>query len=167
MFSITPVGTHFIPGIRKLAFEIWPVSYRTILSEEQLGYMLELFYSETALRNQMEQKHHQFVMAFEGETPVGFASYAASEENASHFHLHKIYVLPECHGKGYGKKLIQYIRGEIEKQEACCLTLNVNKHNPALEFYQHLGFRIRESVIIEIGNGYVMDDYILELSPIT
>jgi hypothetical protein len=37
----------------------------------------------------------------------------------------------------------------------------VNKYNKAKDFYLHNGFEIAESVVVQIGNGYVMDDFIM------
>ena len=40
---------------------------------------------------------------------------------------------------------------------------NVNKNNKdAIEKYIHLGFKQIDFVVPDIGNGYVMDDYVME-----
>ena len=39
--------------------------------------------------------------------------------------------------------------------------LNVNKYNKAQFFYQKLGFIITKEEVIDIGNNYIMDDYVM------
>jgi ribosomal protein S18 acetylase RimI-like enzyme len=41
--------------------------------------------------------------------------------------------------------------------------LNVNKANPTVAFYKKFGFTITEETVAHIGEGYVMDDYIMTL----
>ena len=62
-----------------LAQQIWPVTYGNILTSQQLDYMLQLFYSPASLRKQMKEDKHRFLMVEEGDEPMGFASWAASE----------------------------------------------------------------------------------------
>lgn len=147
-----------IPVIRALAYKIWLVTYSPILSEEQINYMLKLFYSEDALARQMQS--HQFFLGFHWGNPVAFASVGSTEEQHV-FKLHKIYLLTSLQGKGMGRFLIDYIIGVIKSKGATDLELNVNRHNTALGFYQKLGFGIIKTEDIDIGEGYWMNDYVL------
>lgn len=61
--------------IRAIAHTAWPVAYGSILSPAQLAYMLELMYSEAALREQMTVKGHRFIIAEDKGQPVGFAGF--------------------------------------------------------------------------------------------
>ncbi len=146
-----------------LAQQIWPETYRDILSAGQLSYMLTLFYSPASLRKQMMEQGHMFLMAEEGEKPVGFASYSQTSTPGL-FKLHKIYVLPGQQGKGLGRALLDFIREDIRSRGATRLQLNVNRHNPACRFYEKLGFRISGQEDIDIGATYFMNDYIMELT---
>jgi len=64
--------------------------------------------------------------------------------------------------KGAGKKLIEYIILAIKKAGATALQLNVNRMNAAKIFYEKLGFTVLYEEDIAIGNGYFMNDYIME-----
>lgn len=145
--------------IHTLAHEIWPITYSTILSAEQLEYMLEHIYSEASLQKQFETGHH-FLIAEENKKPVAFADYNQLKDDV--YKLQKIYVLSNQQGKGIGKLLINHIIQKIKVEGATVLLLNVNRHNKAKQAYEHLGFKIIGEEDIDIGEGYFMNDYILE-----
>jgi ribosomal protein S18 acetylase RimI-like enzyme len=163
MINICKSGTESIPLIRKLSLRIWPEAYASILSDDQISYMLNLMYSEDALQMQIDQKHHQFIIAYDDAEPVGFASYGLkSSEEPEIYRLHKLYVIPGLHGKGIGKKLLQFIATDIIPKDPEKLELNVNKYNQAISFYEKMGFNIIREEKIDIGHGYIMDDYVME-----
>jgi len=151
-----------IPLIRQLTFAIWPQTYRDLLTPAQVEYMLELIYSEPALHQQIAVDGCTFIIIYDNGEPVAFASY--SETKPQVWKLHKIYVLASQQGKGTGKFIIEYIVDEIKLQHAKALQLQVKRDNPAQHFYTKLGFTIIESADFDIGNGYFMKDYIMELA---
>ena len=147
--------------IQQLAQTIWPVCYGEIVSAEQLEYMLDLIYTPAALKAQME-KGHQFIIAYEAEMPIGYASYSAkSADEPTTFRLHKIYVLTGLQTKGIGSLLLEYVTTQSKNAGATLLELNVNKYNAAKIFYEKKGFAVLKEEVIDIGNGYVMDDYVM------
>ncbi len=160
MITIEDAGPEDIPVIRSLAERIWAATYSSILSKEQLDYMMEMIYSKAALSNQMDTLHHQFLLVYEEKEPVGFAAYAATPEPGI-YKLHKIYVSPELQGKGIGRLIIDEVIMRTKSMGATILELNVNRHNKARSFYEKLGFTIHDKVDIPIGNGYFMNDYVL------
>jgi Sortase and related acyltransferases len=160
MFSIKKAGTNDIPLIRELTFRVWPQTYASILTQEQIDYMLEMMYSENSLQKQMTKDGCQFVIVYEDGNPVGFASY--NEEEPRRWKLNKIYILRNQQGKGTGKYVISYIIEEIKKQDATSLFLQVNQYNNAKAFYERLGFSEVDFINLDIGNGFFMNDYIME-----
>lgn len=160
MFEIKKAGTGDIELIRDITFRVWPQTYSSIISREQIDYMLELMYSPTSLQRQMIEESCQFIIVYEDGNPVGFASY--NEEEPARWKLNKIYVLPDQQGKGTGKFVIHYIIDEIKKQNADSLFLQVNRHNNAKIFYERLGFTEVDLINLDIGNGFFMNDYIME-----
>lgn len=148
--------------VRTIAEETWPIAYGEILSTAQLEYMFDMMYSTTSLLEQAAKKNSQFLLAKEGNDYLGFASYEIDIHQTNKTKIHKIYILPETQGKGIGKKLIDYIADEAQKQKNIAIVLNVNKYNKALYFYLKLGFSNVKEEVIDIGNGYVMDDYVME-----
>lgn len=150
-----------IPTIRTIAHEAWPLAYGEILSPEQVAYMLGRMYSETALAEQMERGHH-FLLALTGDLAVGFAGYELKYQGTRITRLHKLYLHPEHKRKGYGRVLLDEVLQAAAHGGDSAVNLNVNKYNPSLGFYTHLGFvRVGEEVI-DIGGGFVMDDFVLE-----
>jgi diamine N-acetyltransferase len=160
MFEIKKAEVGDIPLIRELTFRVWPQTYASILSQEQIDYMLEMMYSESSLKKQMTEGGCQFIIIYENGNPVGFASY--SEEETQRWKLNKIYVLQNQQGKGTGKYMINYIIEEIKKLNANSLYLQVNRYNNAKTFYEKLGFAETDFINLDIGNGYFMNDYVME-----
>lgn len=158
IFTIIKASVEDLSVIRQLADEIWPATYKTILTVPQISYMMDMFYSEASLHNQFAK--HQFILGKLGRRPVAFASFGPSDD-PSIFKLHKIYLAPELQGMGIGRKMIDYVVEAVKTVNATALDLNVNRHNPALGFYQKLGFQIVREEDNDIGNGYWMNDYVM------
>jgi len=148
-----------IPLIRDLTFRIWPQTYTGLLTPEQIEYMLGMMYSESSLEKQMNSGS-QFIFVYDDEEPVGFAAYFSKE--LSIYKLDKIYILPSQQGKGTGRFVIDYIVDELKKKEASALQLQVKRDNKARFFYEKLGFKILHEINVDIGNGYLMNDYLME-----
>lgn len=150
-----------IPTIGYLAQQIWPVTYGAILPEGQLDYMLDMNYSPESLNDQITKLHHRFLIAELDEDAVGYASFSASEDEGV-YKLHKIYVLPQTQGLGVGRALLDFVTEQILEEGASALRLNVNRYNKAKDFYEKQGFSVTKEVDIEIGNGFQMNDYVME-----
>lgn len=160
MFEIKKATVQEIPLIRELTFRVWPQTYASILTQEQIDYMLDMMYSEASLQKQMTMEGSEFIIVYEDGNPVGFASYA--EVEPKRWKLHKIYILQNQQGKGTGKFVIDHIIEEIAKKNASSLFLQVNQHNKAKGFYEKLGFAEVDFINLDIGNGFFMNDYIME-----
>jgi len=133
-----------------------------LLILEELDYMLTKFYSIQSLENQLANGH-VFILVSENNMNLGFISFEINAEKTTKTKIHKLYVLPKNQGKGIGMKLIDYVKNESVINENTALFLNVNKQNNAQEFYIKYGFKITKDIVINIGNGYVMDDFEMEL----
>jgi len=162
--KLTELKIEQLPIVIDLTKKIWPVAYGEILSKAQLNYMVDKFYNETALREQIEVKGHIFYLAQdEDDKFVGFLSYEINcEPNKTK--IHKIYVLPETQGTGLGKQFFELVKEKAIENHQKGIFLNVNKYNNAIHFYTKLGFTKIKDEVIDIGNGYVMDDYVMEVA---
>ena len=162
MITFRKAGPDDCGLIHTLAGEVFPATYGEILSGEQLDYMMQWMYSVPNLRSQMDEGH-VYYLAYLDEEPCGYVS--VQPEGADLFHLQKIYVLPRFQGKGIGlalfRKAVEHIR-EVHPGP-CTMELNVNRHNPALRFYERQGMRKVCEGDFPIGNGYYMNDYIMAL----
>jgi ribosomal protein S18 acetylase RimI-like enzyme len=151
--------------VRDLANAIWPSTYGNILSTAQLEYMLDTFYSIANLEKQLNNGQ-VFELLLEDNNVIGFVAYElnCNLENLNQplTKIHKIYLLPETQGKGFGKFMINEIVKIAKSNNQKGIFLNVNKYNKAKIFYEKLGFVISKEEVIDIGNDYVMDDYVME-----
>lgn len=160
--KLIQIKANQLPIIIELTKKIWPVAYGTILSKAQLDYMIQKFYNETALQELMQKGHIFYLAHDEKENYVGFVSYEIN--SAPHkTKIHKIYVLSETQGMGLGRQFFELVKEQAKENNQKSIFLNVNKYNSALHFYTRLGFTIIKDEVIDIGEGYVMDDYIMEL----
>ncbi|MGN7987604.1 GNAT family N-acetyltransferase [Pedobacter sp. 22226] len=147
--------------IRDIAAATWPSTYLDIIGQAQIDYMLDKMYNRGELLKQL-MEGHIFLIAEEGENQFGFAGYSITGHEERIYKLHKLYVLPSAHGKGVGKILINEVFNQVKDAGGSALQLNVNKHNKAKDFYLKGGFTVKESVKIDIGGGFFMDDYVME-----
>ena len=157
--TIKEATTADIPLLNKLAEATWHHTYKSILSEEQIAYMFEVIYKEEALLRQM-QDGQIFLLLYADAQPVGFAAYSEKEAEEKIYKLNKIYLLPECQGKGYGKHLLTFVEEQVKKRGALVLDLNVNRYNNAQQFYERCGYHVHQQENIAIG-PYWMNDYVM------
>lgn len=148
--------------IKDLAYQIWPHTYGSILSKQQLDYMLEQFYSIKNLENNLTQLNHQFYLVKEENQFVGFFSTEINYNNKPTTRIHKIYLKPETQGKGFGSKVINFVEQLALQHNNSSINLNVNRYNKALHFYIKLGFEIILQEDIRLDHGYLMEDYLME-----
>ncbi|MBC6368933.1 GNAT family N-acetyltransferase [Algoriphagus sp. AK58] len=149
--------------VQSIAHRTWPSTFANILSPEQIEYMLNWMYDLRMLESQLE-KGHTFLLAEENGKELGFAGFELNYSEGPKAKLHKIYLLPEAQGKGVGKALILEVADRAKKANQKSLLLNVNKYNQkAIDFYLKMGFQEIYKEVIDIGNGYVMDDVVMEL----
>ena len=126
--------------------------------------MLTKFYSVEALKQQLEERNQVFYVATNDfNKPQGFVAYELNAE-PNKTKIHNIYVLPQTQGTGLGKKLVYLVKVKALENNQKTIFLNVNKYNKAKFFYEKLGFTITKEEVIDIGNNYMMDDYVMELS---
>ncbi|ASS48903.1 MAG: hypothetical protein A3D31_05795 [Candidatus Fluviicola riflensis] len=153
-----------IPAIQHVAQQTWPETFKEILTPAQIGYMLNWMYSTESLSASINHPSQSFWLYRENGETLGFAGieHHYSGENATK--LHKIYVLPQAQGKQIGKQLLEKVISEARNAGSKALLLNVNRYNNATTFYEKQGFRIINEVNIDIGNGYLMEDYEMTLS---
>lgn len=158
MAKIIEADIRHIPVIQNLASETWWQTYREILSKEQIRFMLDELYSDVALTKAMRARAQIFILL---EDEGGYQAFAAYGSLSDKYRLHKLYVHPRNHGKGYGKNLIQFV---FDKAGGQPVELNVHRANPAVRFYEKMGFRIIREEDIPFG-AYYLNDYIMQYVP--
>jgi len=151
-----------IPSIVEIAEKTWRTTYTAILSADQLDYMLAAIYGTAALTNVMRNGAQQFLLLKDDHGIQGFISFGARPEDPKVVKIHKLYVLPENHGKGYGTILIEEVKKRMRAKGITTLDLNVNRYNPAQHFYRKLGFSVLREEDVPIGQFW-MNDYVMRL----
>jgi len=162
MILISEATVDDIATIQVIAKKTWPVAYREILSKEQLNYMLDKMYSNETLKEDFINEGHHFILAKEKDSCLGFASFEHNYLNKEVTRIHKLYILPQVQGNGIGKLLVDAVIQFAQEKHSTLLSLNVNRFNEAVAFYKKNGFDIIGEEDIEIGNGYLMEDFIME-----
>ncbi len=159
------------PAVGLLAKRIWNAHYPSIISQEQIDFMLEDRYAPEHLLKQLHEGQHFLLAEQEGEV-LGFLSYSPLKHvlnttlrgydyGEGACFLHKFYLASECHGKGLGSAML----GELHRRipEIRLLRLQVNRRNEqAWRFYQKQGFEIIAEADFEIGGGFLMEDFVME-----
>jgi len=159
--QILPAAESDLPAIIELAGVIWRAHYPGIISTGQIEYMLAKMYSLETLRQEICLRAIRYERLFVGQELAGFAAYGPTEEPKV-FKLYKLYLHPDWHGRGLGSLLLSHCEHEVRTLGADRLLLTVNKRNPkAIAAYERNGFAIKESVVMDIGRGFVMDDYVM------
>jgi GNAT superfamily N-acetyltransferase len=145
-----------------LAHEIWHRHYPGIITAEQIDYMLARGYSRDALAPFATDPTRGLALAERDAQPLGFAAWYPPGE-PHRMKLDKLYVLPLAHGQGVGRALIEHVAHAARRAGCRTLTLNVNRKNTgSVRAYERCGFRIVKRGDFPIGNGFVMEDYIME-----
>lgn len=158
--QIIKADEQFIPRTSGFAREVFIDYYDHLIGNAQATYMAELFLSEEAIGKLIEDGA-VFIIVMDRDEIVGFSEYAREDDRVF---LSKLYVRKDRRGKGIGRMMFEECKRYALSNGIFRIYLTVNKHNtPSYETYLHLGFRVVDSVVNDIGHGYVMDDYIMEL----
>lgn len=160
--KIIAADSRHFQSIQQIAHITWFPTFKNILSDEQIRYMLERMYSLEALAKQVSEQNHSFLLAVNENQEIGYASYELNYKNTLGTKIHKLYVLPAFQGKNIGKRFIEHIEKIALENQQTHLQLNVNRFNQAVHFYQKNNFEIIGSEDIDIGNNYLMEDFIME-----
>jgi GNAT superfamily N-acetyltransferase len=143
--------------IAPLAEKIWKKHYITVISMEQIEYMLKKMYSHEGLLKQMKEGH-EFTLVYLNSIPVGYIS--VSTKDHKNYFLHKFYVDTDEQSKGIGTEFLNYMLTTLKDPQSVELTVN-RKNYTAVNFYFKNGFKIREVADFDIGNGYFMNDFVM------
>lgn len=162
--EIRKAQRHELNILEKLARAIWPSTYSDIISAAQIEFMLSWMYAEQTLQSQFDEGHEFYILS-EQNSDLGFLALewisSTTDRKQQTLKINKLYILSQQQNKGFGKALIQKAIQRASETKVLEIILQVNKANKAKDFYAHLGFQIKEEAIFDIGNGFVMDDYIM------
>ena len=143
-------------AVESLAHKIWNEHYAPIIGQAQVAYMLDKYQSFKAIRHQVREGAKYYIVKHD-QKDIGYVSFEIKDEDAF---MSKIYLLSSHRGKGIGKDCLRFVENYAKENGLRALSLSVNKKNLlAKSFYENNNFKIIEEVAVDIGGGFVMDDY--------
>ena len=159
MLKFTEVTQENIPALAQLAHEIWFEYWKTLLSPEQIKYMVEKFQSENAIRSQYNNERYTYwFIDLNGEN-IG---YFGLSEQTDYLFLSKLYIKKDFRSQGFGHKAFDEIKKIAAEKHYNEIQLTVNKYNSnTIAAYKKWRLEIIDAVVTDIGSGFVMDDYIM------
>jgi len=164
MFELIPVKTD--EQLRKLSVlseQIWHECFPGIISEEQIDYMVEHFQSYNAMQRQLSCEGYNYFFIADGEDICGYTGFVPQPEEGRMF-LSKLYLRSDCRGRGLASKAIERLCDVCRENRLGRIRLTVNIHNKqAIGVYLHKGFTVVFDQKADIGNGFFMDDHVMEL----
>lgn len=150
--------------LRTLGETIWRQHYSTIISMAQIDYMLVGRYSPEKLRAYLSAQDRWLKLLMVDGNSVGYCSYAFTED-VIEMKLEQLYLLAAFKRRGLGGLMLDHVESQARGFGQSSLMLTVNKHNiDSIAVYRQRGFTVREEAVFDIGNGYVMDDYVMHKS---
>ncbi len=148
----------YLPTIQNLSRKIWNESYSSLLSQGQIDYMLSLMYNSDRIVAEIEKGYGWYLTSVSNK----YAGYFSLEYSEDHLFLHKFYLDAAYHGQGVSIQMMNFVEHTAETHQMNEIRLGVNKENKrAIRFYEKMGFEIEKEMITDIGEGFVMDDYIM------
>ena len=164
MPTVLPLTLDDTDLIIALAKTIWRSHYKDIISTAQIEYMLNQRYHAALIKKQIQDNSTWWNKLVLNKQIIGFSCYLLTD-NPKVLKLDKLYLHPHHQRKGYGTILVDNIKQFMRYHAFEQLTLAVNKHNTsAIAAYLHYGFTISDDIIIDIGSGFVMDDYLMTMT---
>jgi len=162
--QISPVSRADVDAIAALARIVWQDAYPGIITQAQIDYMLEQRYNTLRLLEELGMPNLWWDKVTVDGQLAAFASTLTTEKR-DEMKLDKLYVDPLRQRLGLGGRLIAHVSERALAQGCTTLILAVNKRNePAIAAYRKNGFVVRDAVRVDIGNDFVMDDFIMAKS---
>lgn len=147
-----------LPALQSLAADIWWAHYPGLISDDQIRFMLARMYSQAQLSRELAEGVHYAGLDVDGRLSGYFSVRPDGEGGAW---LDKLYLLPALHGQGYGQQMLRAAEQSAWQRGAGRLRLRVNRHNDkAIAAYQRAGYALLGEDCADIGDGFVMDDFI-------
>lgn len=156
--QMVPVNNlQHIETVVKIASSVWNEYYSSILSKGQIDYMLDKFQSAESIKEQIEFGGYQYFIL------PGNVGYFSIRQDLDSLFLSKFYILKEYRGKGFASAGFDFLDKIALENSLTNIWLTVNKENDnSISIYKHRGYEIVREQVADIGNGYFMDDYIMQ-----
>ena len=159
---LEPLTPAEFPTVARLGEAIWRSHYTPIIGAAQVEYMLASRYTSEKLSRYLDSDERWLQLLKLSGEPVGYCSYARTDR-PDELKLEQLYLLPQHKGKGLGGFMLRHVEAEGRRLGFRVLMLTVNKNNTdSIAIYKKTGWTLRGEIVIDIGHGFVMDDYVME-----
>ena len=149
--------------VAELARIIWEEHYPPITGMAQTRYMLANYQSSAAIFQQI-QDGVVYYLLYAADQAIGYFA-LLNDPQLQQVKLSKLYLLKAYRGQNYGQEMLQFIKLWSRTMGAESIWLTVNRQNvSAIEFYTKNGFLMVGELLQAIGEGFVMDDYKMQLN---
>ena len=165
MINIKIASTADIPKIQAIANITWPLTFGPLMHKEQLDYLMEAMYSTKALKQQMKEENHHYLLIYKDNEAIAYCSYELNFRGQQQIMMHKLYILPSAQGLGLGRTMINHLCEIGRQNQQQHLRLQVlSKNEKAVTFYKHLHFSKagNEKKILNDELGYFTDYVMLK-----
>lgn len=150
---------HKLRRTAEMADDIWHECFEGIISDEQIDYMVDNFQSYAAIKKQVASQGYEYYNFVLDGTRIGY--FALAEQKDGTLMLSKLYMYKEYRGNGYASQAFEFIKENARQRGCTQVWLTVNRHNyGAIKVYEAFGMKRLREQVADIGNGFVMDDYI-------
>jgi RimJ/RimL family protein N-acetyltransferase len=123
--------------------------------------MVKKYQSAPAISYQIHHEGYRYFLIYARGKAVGYIGMQVREQD---LFLSKYYVHRSQRGKGYGREAMEFVRQYAAGRALTGISLTVNKFNTqSIAAYEKMGFRNLGPAVADIGNGFIMDDYIMRL----
>ena len=155
------ITRNHISAVATLADEIWNQHFVSIIGQQQVDYMLEKFQNAEAIRSQIDTGYEYYIASQDSHS-LGYLA-LVPDETQGKVMLSKLYLLKDARGQGNGMQLLNFAKERSREVSASVLWLTVNRDNePSIDWYKRKGFIVTREAKADIGNGFYMDDFIME-----
>jgi ribosomal protein S18 acetylase RimI-like enzyme len=148
-----------IKSMSNMATEIVREHFDPLVGKAQNDYMLAMFQTPEAISRQLDAGY-QYYFVEKDQQIIGFLAFY---EDGNAIHISKFYLYKQFRRCGYAWDMLKFIKAKSHELGFNCLELNVNKDNSAIKAYESMGFECIRAEVNDIGEGYVMDDYVYQL----
>lgn len=145
-----------------IAKEIWNQHFTPLIGIDQVNYMLDNFQSIGAITKQIRNEGYSYFLVLDQKVPIGYFAFYLKED---FLYISKLYLKKSARGKGYSRIILSFIENKASSNGAKFIKLNVFKGNDhTISVYKRMGFEVIDQPQIDIGNGFILDDYVMRKS---
>lgn len=140
---------------------IIPDVYAPYFPREWAEYMIETGHTVRALAGQAAKGYRHYLVG--GDSPASLTGYFALQVRSDRtMELSHLYLRPDCRGKGFGRRIMEFVNREAEERGVTGIELWVLRKNTAVvNFYLHHGFVIAREVMTPMGPGAEVEDFVM------